>query len=200
MIRCVVGLGNPGRRYAGTRHNVGFEVLDAVAGRAGAPWRKRLWWNYWRCVAGTAPGVTCCKPATYMNRSGAAVAALRRREAFAPEEVLVVCDDVHLPLGTLRVRARGSAGGHHGLQSVLEALQSERVPRLRIGIGHGGEPRIDHVLGEFTPEERPVVQTLITAGANAVVSIIQTGCAQAAQRVNSWTATQGADALAPVAA
>ena len=127
-IRLVAGLGNPGREYQRTRHNVGFMVLDRLAADAQLPWEYAEKWK-----AGWAKrDVFLVKPATYMNRSGEAVAAIANFYKIAAEEILIVLDDFALPLGRLRLRTQGSAGGHNGLESVLEHFGSDAVPRLRV--------------------------------------------------------------------
>ncbi|HPK72791.1 MAG TPA: aminoacyl-tRNA hydrolase, partial [Vicinamibacterales bacterium] len=136
-MRIVVGLGNPGRRYQGTRHNVGFAVADEVAGRAGAPFESgRAETLAARFGRGDA-AVLVAKPLTMMNLSGSAVAGLAGFYRVDPASILVVADDVNLPLGRLRIRAAGSAGGHNGLRSIIDCLGTEGFPRLRVGVGRG---------------------------------------------------------------
>ncbi len=170
-VRVLVGLGNPGPRYAGTRHNVGFEVLDLVAARLGA--RPEPLQAGGRTLADLYqdPGGAFCLvwPMTFMNRSGGPVAAVLRRlerEGARPAELFVVVDDIHLPLGALRIRPRGSAGGHNGLRSLEEVLGTGEWARLRIGVGAPRDPgeTVEHVLGPFRRSERPVLEeTLETA-------------------------------------
>ena len=185
MIRCVVGLGNPGARYADTRHNAGFRVADALAASAGSRWAIRWWRPYWHALLGPPRHLLCCKPATFMNRSGRAVASVCRRHGFRADELLVVCDDVHLPLGRLRARQDGSAGGHHGLESVIGALGTEEFPRLRLGVGEGDGGRIRHVLGPFVPDEQAAAVEMIEAAAQAVLLLVENWDA-AVPRVNGW--------------
>jgi PTH1 family peptidyl-tRNA hydrolase len=169
-VKLVVGLGNPGRQYAGTRHNVGFDVLDALASR------HRLEWD-------TAPrgidalaarwreaGAFLAKPLTFMNLSGPAVVGLLQFYKIEPPDLLVVVDDVNLELGRLRVRARGSAGGHNGLKSIIEALATDEFARLRIGVGRGDErlDLADHVVSKFDAAERAVVVDAEARAADAV--------------------------------
>jgi len=149
----VVGLGNPGERYRGTRHNVGFRVVEELARRHGARLGtlecNALVGDFVRAPAAPPPpeveqaagGVLLAQPLTYMNRSGYAVRCLVERHGLAPSDLLVVLDEVHLPLGRLRLRRSGSPGGHRGMESVVENLQSDEVPRLRLGVaGEGGAP------------------------------------------------------------
>jgi peptidyl-tRNA hydrolase, PTH1 family len=187
-VRFVVGLGNPGERYRRTRHNIGFMVVDAMAAAAGAPH-----WHYqWDALVvsaaiipsgeGQAPGpCLLVKPQTFMNRSGLAVAPVLSAHGGAPEETLVVVDDVALELGTLRLRERGGHGGHNGLRSLVECLGTEDFPRLRVGI-RAGEPQGDlaeYVLAPFPEDDVLVVQELVGAAAEAALCAVQEGTAAA---------------------
>lgn len=171
-IRLIVGLGNPGGRYAGTRHNVGFEVVDEVARRRGLVWRARKEWCA-EVAEGSLEGVgSYClmKPQTYMNRSGEAVRRCLDWWKWGLGAVLVVLDDVALSLGNIRVRGGGSAGGHNGLRSVEIALGSEDYARVRCGVGAvpSGWALEDYVLGRFGEDEMPVVREMVLRGADAV--------------------------------
>ncbi len=169
-IKLVAGLGNPGREYEGTRHNVGFMVLDRLAGRLdlGAFAFSNSWQTLW--VRGS-DGCLFLKPQTFMNASGRAVAAVARFYKIAPAETLIVYDDLALPLGRLRLRPHGSAGGHNGLDSILATFNTAEVPRLRVGIGANdaaGRSMVGFVLGRFSPEERPALEAGIERAADAV--------------------------------
>lgn len=145
-MKLVVGLGNPGREYLGTRHNAGYEVVDLMAERAGVSWRRRS--GRTEAAAGE---LLLLKPLTFMNLSGGPVAEVLGFRGLAPEDCLIVCDDMALPLGAVRLRAKGSSGGHHGLDSVIAALGTSAFPRLRVGIGAPppGVDGADWVLGRF---------------------------------------------------
>ena len=171
-IRLVAGLGNPGREYQRTRHNIGFMVLDRLAADAQLPWEFSAKWN-----AGWAKSdVTLVKPATFMNRSGEAVAAIANFYKIAAEEVLVVLDDFALPLGRLRLRAQGSSGGHNGLESIFEHFGTEVVARLRVGIGAAPvQGATDYVLSRFFEEEQPLLDATIRRAADAVKCAIDKG-------------------------
>src|SRR5262245_38137606 len=149
-MKLIVGLGNPGAEYVGTRHNLGFEVVDELARR----WTARL--KPWRSIADLAVvtdrGVLLAKPKTFMNLSGDAVGRMASDHRREPGDMLVVVDEINLPLARLRARRAGSAGGHNGLKSVIEQVGSE-FPRLRIGVGRGDQRRdlVDHVLSRFDP-------------------------------------------------
>ena len=171
-IRLVAGLGNPGREYQRTRHNIGFMVLDRLAADARLPWDFSAKWN-----AGWAKSdVILMKPATFMNHSGEAVAAVANFYKITAPEVLVVLDDFALPLGRLRLRPQGSSGGHNGLESVLEHFGTEYVPRLRVGIGAAPvQGATDYVLGRFFEEEQPLLDSTICRAAEAVKCAIDKG-------------------------
>jgi PTH1 family peptidyl-tRNA hydrolase len=157
-FRLIVGLGNPGREYADTRHNVGFMLLDHLAARERADWRTE---KSWQADVAKARGVLLARPLTFMNLSGQAVQPLAHFYKIEPSQMLIVLDDLALPLGKLRLRANGSSGGHNGLQSIIEHFGTQAIPRLRIGIGAAAVGAVDHVLGRFALEERePLAQSL----------------------------------------
>jgi len=164
-FRLLVGLGNPGREYRETRHNVGFLLLDRLAARERVEFRAE---KSWPAELARAGSLLLCKPLTYMNLSGQAVRPLSQFYKMEPAQVLVVLDDLALPLGKLRLRASGSAGGHHGLESVIEHFGTLAVPRLRIGIGSAEGDAVDHVLGRFTLEERPAVEQSLDRALQAI--------------------------------
>ena len=174
-MKLVAGLGNPGDRYRGTRHNVGFDVVDMLASRHG------LAFETWKAVGQLADWrrpderVLLLKPLSFMNHSGLALAAVR--SFYKPDDLLVVCDDVNLPIGRLRARASGSEGGHNGLRSVAESLGTIDYPRLRVGVGRGDERRelADHVLGRFEPDEMAGVEEALLRAADAVETWISDG-------------------------
>jgi PTH1 family peptidyl-tRNA hydrolase len=167
--RLVVGLGNPGREYAGTRHNVGFRVVDGLAAAHGIALRTRRLKAVYGVGEIGAQRVCLAKPQTYMNLSGQAVAALMRELSLPHEDLLVVCDDVNLPIGRLRIRRSGSAGGSGGLKSIIASLGSEAFPRVRVGVGRPGSGGlVDHVLGPFTRAELPLIEQAIAAAVEAV--------------------------------
>jgi len=172
----IVGLGNPGPEYEGTRHNVGFQVLD----RLGDAWR--LAWRRQRGVAWYTrrdwgdDAIVLLKPLTYMNRSGDAVRAFRRQFEVPPERVWVVLDDFALPIGAIRIRGSGSAGGHHGLESVRQALGTDAFPRCRVGIGSSGRhDAVTHVLGRFRKAERSAVDEAVARAVEALECWVETG-------------------------
>ncbi|MDD5556620.1 MAG: aminoacyl-tRNA hydrolase [bacterium] len=184
-MKLVVGLGNPGEEYRGTRHNVGAEAVERLGERAGAVFRRR--WRL-RARAARAPvggrTLTLARPQTFMNVSGAAVAALMRWEKCAPADLLVVTDDIALPLGRIRIRKGGGAGGHKGLESVIGALGTEEFPRLRIGVGRPAGGWVPHVLGRFGPGEDEEAARAIERAAEAVEEIARSGIEAAMNRFN----------------
>ncbi|MGC8874832.1 MAG: aminoacyl-tRNA hydrolase, partial [Chloroflexia bacterium] len=167
----LVGLGNPGEAYVRTRHNVGFRCLSVLAARHRLSFRQKH--GQARLAIGEIAGrrVVLARPYTYMNRSGTAVADLLKWLQLPLERLLVIHDDLDLPLGTIRLRPRGSAGGHRGMRSIIEALGTESFPRLRVGIGRPANPAqdpIDYVLSPFTAEEEPVLAGVLERAADAV--------------------------------
>lgn len=164
IFRLVVGLGNPGREFVGTRHNVGFQVVEELARRAAISFRFEPKWDAEVALFG---GRLLMKPQTFMNLSGEAVANYARYHRINHSEILVIMDDAAIRLGELRLRSSGSAGGHNGLESILVHLGTEAVPRLRIGIGAASDVLTDHVLGKFESSELEVVEASVSRAADA---------------------------------
>ncbi len=176
-MKLLVGLGNPGARYHDTRHNIGFRVIDALARRWSVDqWREQHQALVGRAREGDEP-VLVAKPMTFMNLSGDAIAGLAGFYKVAVADVLVVLDEVALPLGRLRAGRGGSHGGHNGLKSVIARLGTSEVPRLRIGVGLGdGQKALaDHVLGTFGPDEREQVEAAVLRAAEASVMFVTDG-------------------------
>jgi PTH1 family peptidyl-tRNA hydrolase len=185
-IRCVAGLGNPGTRYRWSRHNAGFWVLDRLAHEIGTKWERR---DSALETSGDIDGeeIVLLKPQTYMNRSGEAVVACLGRHGFRPEELLVVVDDVALPTGRLRVRPGGSAGGHRGLLSIEESIESRDYARLRVGVEgdrEEDEDLADYVLRPLTDDDRSVFRGVIERGVEAVRFILGEGLQKAMNKFN----------------
>ena len=177
--RIIVGLGNPGDKYARTRHNVGFMVLDALAREASAGWTTGGKTRTCRAqIAGCR--ALLVQPLTYMNRSGEAMPALLGKYRREARDIIVLFDDLSLPLGRIRVRERGSAGGHHGLESIIYALDTDEVIRVRIGIGeeHMPKDKADYVLSDFPSEKQAELDDMIAKAGNAVRTILKDGVAQ----------------------
>lgn len=196
-IRLIVGLGNPGNQYARTRHNVGFDVVDLLARR----WSISLSENrkfkgiYGDGVARAGTKVALLKPQTFMNRSGQSVRAVLDWYKFEPASVLVVYDDMDLPLGRLRLRPAGSAGGHNGMKSIISHLGTQEFPRLRIGIGSTNQDGdrsqavVSHVLGKFAPDEKSLITTALDWSTEAVEIALIDGTEKAMSVFNGRTAS-----------
>ncbi len=186
-MKIVVGLGNPGDQYAQTRHNIGWMVLDRLADRAGLAGRGRTR-DASSIVQGRYHGLDLLlvKPLTYMNESGLAVRKVLARERAPKSDLLVVVDDFALPFGKLRFRADGSAGGHNGLRSIIDELETEQFSRLRVGIGEPGRDAVDHVLSQFRRSEKQRLDELLSAGADAVESWAREGTSKASNRWNAY--------------
>lgn len=203
-MKIVVGLGNPGQRYAETRHNIGWMVLDRLADRAGISGRARA-----RDAAATTAArydgmeLFLVKPTTFMNESGVAVRKVLAREHAPLEDMLVVMDDFALPFGRLRMREGGSAGSHNGLRSIIGELGTDSFARLRVGIGEPLRDRArDHVLSRFSPSEREALDELLEAAADAVEDWARSDVSTAANRWNPWLPSwfkeaEGEEAPAP---
>jgi PTH1 family peptidyl-tRNA hydrolase len=174
--RILVGLGNPGERYAGTRHNVGFMVLEALAREWGGRWSVQRLSRICRIEIDRCP-VLLAEPLTYMNHSGKAVETLLSALSGKPQDLVVVVDDLNLPFGRIRVRERGSAGGHHGMESILAVLNSEEVVRIRMGIGEEQMPedKAGFVLSDFAREKQAELDDMILRAGNAIKSILNDG-------------------------
>jgi PTH1 family peptidyl-tRNA hydrolase len=182
QIRLVAGLGNPGAEYVATRHNIGFMVADQLASNFGATWEKSTKWDAMFAKCGE---VLLVKPMSFMNRSGYPLFAIAQFYKIVPQEILVVVDDLALPLGRLRIRQDGGAGGHNGLESILAQFGTDEIPRLRIGIGGAPvEGSVDYVLGRFFEEEKPLVQSAIDRAVDAVKCAIDNGLVSAMNTFN----------------
>ncbi len=176
-MRLIVGLGNPGSQYEGSRHNVGFRVIDALAKRAGV----RVGERRFRALLGrgevNGQDVMLAKPLTYMNRSGFAVRAIVGWYGLEASDMMVVVDDMALELGRIRIRPKGSDGGHNGLRSIIELIGTEDFPRLRVGIGRPrpGEDAVSYVLGWFERKELAAVSEAVSRAADALEAWLDLG-------------------------
>lgn len=188
----LIGLGNPELKYLDTRHNIGFMIVDACAQEWGLSWQEEKRFQGW-IAEGIAKGgkkVRLLKPTTYMNRSGQSVRAVYDWYKIPLHSLLVVYDDLDLPLGSLRLRKSGSAGGHNGMKSIISHLGTQDFSRLRIGIGKSNQPgeTVSHVLGKFTPDEKPVIETVIKQGVKAIELAMQDGIEKAMNQYNNFVA------------
>ena len=186
-MNLVVGLGNPGREYEDTPHNAGFAVVDRVANRLGCAWRRSLRFRGRTAqgVCGATP-VLLLKPETYMNVSGEAVAAVMRFRRLSAADLVVVSDDADLDAGRLRIRARGSSGGHRGLDSIIRCVGTDAFARIRVGIGRRGErgDLAGHVLAPMGKAEREAIGPAVERAAEAVLWVVEQGAESAMNRYN----------------
>ena len=187
-IRLVAGLGNPGPEYAATRHNIGFIVVDQLAAQFGSAWERSAKWDALSTKSGA---VLLIKPMNSVNRSGYPLFAVAQFYKIEPQEILVVLDDFALPLGRVRLRVRGGAGGHNGLESIIMQFGTEEIPRLRIGIGEAPrEGSADYVLSRFFDEEKPVVRSTIDRAVEAIKCAIDNGLLSAMNTFNPESSPQ----------
>jgi PTH1 family peptidyl-tRNA hydrolase len=194
LVKLVVGLGNPGPKYQGTRHNVGFDAVDLLARRHGAAWESAprgiealvARWRRSTALTAGAGDAVLAKPLTFMNLSGAALVGLLQFYKIELADALVIVDEVQLETGRTRIRPSGSAGGHNGLKSIIGSLGTDAFPRLRIGVGRGDSRRdlADHVLARFEPDERSIIDDAIARAADAAEVFIADGVADAMNRFN----------------
>ncbi len=187
-IHLIVGLGNPGEKYLTTRHNAGFMVIDKLREKLTGTFEELKFHNaiYYQGKCRGAK-LFLAKPQTFMNASGEAVELIARKNKITPEEIVVIYDDMDLPLGTIRVRdGGGGSGGHNGVESVTEELKSANFARLRIGIGRGEEgSQVDHVLTDFTDSETKVFADVLDRAVEAVKLILYRGTKEAMNRFNT---------------
>lgn len=188
-MKVIAGLGNPGRQYERTRHNVGFRVVDELAQRLGLNFR-RSWTSSVACCAAELSGhkVLLVKPLAYMNRSGEALAPYLRKKGVKPEQLLVVVDDLSLDPGQLRLRRDGSAGGHNGLKSLITHLGTSDFTRLRVGIGRSCAKHgvVDYVLAPARAEEAEILEAAVKRAADAIELVLRSGLEAAMNAYNSY--------------
>lgn len=186
--RLILGLGNPGRRYDDTRHNIGFRVIDRLCGELGVRGlRETLPTAVYGVGEFEGERVLLAKPTTYMNKSGAAARQFREIEEIDPADMIVICDDTNISLGTLRVRPKGSAGGHNGLKSIIQILGTPDFGRIRCGVGAPADrnyPLEDYVLDSFTKNEEEYVEVMIGLAGEAALSVCREGYETAMSRYN----------------
>ena len=176
----IAGLGNPGAEYALTRHNLGFMLLDIMLGAENFEGNRRP-----PFLSAETPDFTALKPLTFMNRSGEAVKYMLKKKSAEPESLIVVCDDYNLPLGKMRLRKNGSAGGHNGLKSVIDHIGTDDFPRLRLGIGgEEAADKVSYVLGRFGKKELETVGDMLIDAKNLIECYISHGIEEAMNRYN----------------
>ena len=186
-MKIVAGLGNPGAQYANTPHSVGFEVVDALAAAAGAAWDER---RQFKCLMArvTIAGqpVLLVKPQTFMNLSGESVAPVVKYHNATAADLLVVHDDIDLPLGRMRIRKGGSCGGHNGVRNIIERIGTQDFARLKLGVGKDRSNVVGFVLGKFHPDARKVMDLVVAEAAKAVSAVVSQGADSAMNAFNSW--------------
>ena len=188
-MKIVVGLGNPGAQYANTPHSVGFETVDAIASAIGAAWEeKRQYKCLWAKGFFAGQSVVLVKPQTFMNLSGESVAPIVRYSNAAAADLLVVQDDIDLPVGRIRIRKNGSCGGHNGIRNIIERLGTGEFARLKLGVGKDRSNVIGHVLGKFDPETRKTMDLVVAEGVKAVSAILSDGTDKAMNAYNGYNA------------
>ena len=192
-MKVIAGLGNPGAQYENTPHSIGFEVVNAIAREIGAEWRASASFKGELATSMFAgQKVLLLKPMTYMNLSGDSVAPVVRYHNATPADLLVISDDIDLPVGRLRIRVGGSAGGHNGLKSIIERVGTPAFTRLRVGVGRDTHDRsevIGHVVGKFDPATRAVMDQVVPAAVQAAAAIISTTPQAAMNAWNGWSPT-----------
>ena len=190
-MKIIVGLGNPGAQYANTPHSVGFEAVDAIAAEIGASWESKRQFN---CLMakGTFAGlpVMLVKPQTYMNLSGDSVAPVVKYHNATAADLLVIQDDIDLPVGRMRVRKNGSCGGHNGIRNIIERLGTQDFSRLKLGVGKDKSDVIAHVLGKFDPTTRKTMDIVVVEAVKAAAAILRDGPDRAMNAYNGFDAAQ----------
>ena len=190
-MKIVVGLGNPGAQYANTPHSVGFEAVDAIAAAIGASWEEK---RQFKCLMarGTFAGqaVMLVKPQTFMNLSGESVAPVVKYHNATPADLLVVQDDIDLPVGRMRIRKNGSCGGHNGVRNIIERLGTPEFARLKLGVGKDKSDVIAHVLGKFDPASRRTMDLVVAEAVKAAEAILRNGADRAMNAYNGWSASE----------
>jgi PTH1 family peptidyl-tRNA hydrolase len=185
-VKLVVGLGNPGREYEHTRHNVGFQVAEELVRRYRVTLKNHAKWKAKAArITEIGEGVLVAEPTTFMNLSGWAVREIAGFHKLSPSDVLIVVDDADLPLGRLRMRTSGSAGGHNGLKSVIQELGTVEFPRLRVGVGRQAGELKNHVLGRFSEDERAQIDAAVKRAADAAELFAKESILAAMNRYNA---------------
>ncbi|MDX1681236.1 MAG: aminoacyl-tRNA hydrolase [Akkermansiaceae bacterium] len=188
-FKLIAGLGNPGRQYESTRHNIGFMLLDRMATAEGTEFKEITRWQ--SELAKLQDGSWLIKPQTFMNLSGRALQQVMNFYKLEPREILVIYDDASLPLGTLRFREKGSAGGHNGIKSIIAQISTQEFPRLKIGIGGSGPADMSsHVLGKFSEEEGPMLENTLARALDAVQLARTKGISEASNKFHQKPAPE----------
>ena len=190
-MKIVVGLGNPGAEYANTPHSIGFEVVDRIAGSCGGAWEEKRQFKCRLCkVQFAGLPVMLVKPMTFMNLSGESVAPVVKYHNAGADDLLVVQDDIDLPVGRLRIRKGGSNGGHNGIRNIIERLGTPDFARLKLGVGKDRANVIAHVLGKFDPETRRIMDEVVEAAEKAAATVLRDGVEAAMNGFNGFSAVR----------
>lgn len=188
-MKVLVGLGNPGAQYANTPHSVGFEAIDAIAASCGATWEEK---RQFKCLMAKANfagvPVMLVKPQTFMNLSGDSVAPVVKYNNVTSTDLLVIQDDIDLPVGRMRIRKGGSCGGHNGIRSIIERLGTPDFARLKLGVGKDKDDVVAHVLGKFDPVTRKTMDTVVAEAVKAAALVLTDGPDRAMNAYNGWQA------------
>jgi len=184
----VVGLGNPGDEYKNTRHNVGFDVIDLIAKEYNVSINRIKFKGKFVEVNVASERVILLKPSTYMNLSGESVREAASFYKIPNENIIIIYDDISLDAGKLRIRSKGSAGGHNGIKSIIASMSSDVFQRIKIGVGKPDNALVSHVLGRFSKEDRILVEKTFEASIKATQTIIEKGCTQAMDQYNGFNA------------
>lgn len=184
----VVGLGNPGDEYKYTRHNAGFNVIDLIASKYNISVNRIKFKGVYGEVSISGEKVILLKPSTYMNLSGESVREAAAFYKIPSGNIIIIYDDISLDAGKLRIRSKGSAGGHNGIKSIILNMSTDIFPRIKIGVGQPEKSLIPHVLGRFSKEDRVLVEKVFDASINAVQTIIEKGCTEAMNDFNGFSA------------
>ncbi|CDF59085.1 aminoacyl-tRNA hydrolase [Thermobrachium celere] len=187
-MKLVVGLGNPGREYENTRHNVGFDVIDHLADSVCTNVNKIKFKGLVGEFLYEGEKIILLKPSTFMNLSGESVREAKEFYKLNVEDIIVVYDDIAIDVGRIRIRPSGSDGGHNGIKNIIYQLNNDKFPRVRVGIGAPKADLVSHVLGKFTPEERKIVDEVIKVSSDAVLEIIKNGVQSAMNKFNGYSA------------
>ena len=180
----IVGLGNPGKQYEQTRHNIGFDVIDYIANKYNIDVNREKFKGI--CGEGFIENkkVILLKPLTYMNLSGESIRELANFYKLEDDEIIVVYDDISLDIGRLRIREKGSAGGHNGIKSIIQNLGGDKFPRVKVGVGQPKDNLVNHVLGKFSKEDREHIEKVIPVVSDAIVEIVKNDAKESMNKFN----------------
>lgn len=184
----IVGLGNPGEEYRGTRHNVGFDAIDIISKKYNIELNRVKFKGVYGEGFIDGKKVMLLKPTTYMNLSGESIGEVANFYKIPHEDIVVIYDDISLDIGKLRIRAKGSAGGHNGIKSIISCLGGDMFPRVKVGVGAPKGNLVSHVLGKFTPEERTILNKALEASSEAAITIMTKDTNEAMNKFNGFNA------------